>query len=125
MAAEREFVVAASLADDGLVERLAERLTLDAAVPETVEVVLLDSFDARLREDGLRAHWTDGRLVLHEPGAPARHADLPAADRYLLADLPAGPLRERLEDVLEERALLPLARVRVKQRRLSSLNDDR
>ena len=46
-----------------------------------------------------------------------------AASRYLLSDIPAGPVRRRLAEVLEERALLPLARVRL-QHALAVCNDD-
>jgi CHAD domain-containing protein len=51
-------------------------------------------------------------LTLHEPGAPARSAEVARAPRHLVTELPAGPVRERLAGVLEERALLPAVRVR-------------
>ena len=78
--------------------------------------VLLDTFDGRLREAGLRAERPAGRtggaaLTLHEPGAPAAAPRSARAARPWHA-LPPGPLRERLAGVLEERALLPSARVR-------------
>ena len=40
---------------------LAERLTLEVGRANTSDRVLLDTFDARLREAGLRAEWPAGR----------------------------------------------------------------
>ena len=79
--------------------------------------MLLDSFDGRLRAAGLRAERPAGRsrgaaLTLHEPGAAVRRAKVARAPRYLVEELPPGPLRDRLAGVLEERALLPAVRVR-------------
>jgi CHAD domain-containing protein len=89
--------------------------------------VLLDSFDGRLRAAGLRAERPAGRsasIVLYEPGAPVREARVPRARRHLTTELPEGALRERLEPVLEERALLPVVRVRSRVRPLAVLGAD-
>ncbi|HYI20046.1 MAG TPA: CHAD domain-containing protein, partial [Solirubrobacteraceae bacterium] len=59
-----------------------------------------------------------------EAGVPPRRTRIQAASRYLLSDIPAGPVRRRLAGVLEERALLPLARVNVSQQALAVCNDD-
>jgi CHAD domain-containing protein len=96
---------------------VADRLGVDLVRARATDRVLLDTFDRRLRADGLRADRDVSRratatLRLHEPGAPVRRAQVPAADRYLATELPGGPLRDRLAPVLEERALLPIARVR-------------
>src|SRR6478609_1896087 len=82
---------------DALLASLGERLALDAGRARTVDRVLLDSFDGRLRAAG---------LTLYEPGAAARRAKVERAPRYLVEELPPGPLRDRLAGVLEERALL-------------------
>jgi CHAD domain-containing protein len=108
---------------------LSERLRLEIGRERTADRVLLDSFDGRLREQGLRAERPAGRsratgLTLHEPGAAPRTADVPRAERYLVGELPPGPLRERLAGVLEERALLPAVRLRSTVRPLAVLNDD-
>jgi CHAD domain-containing protein len=42
----------------------------------------------------------------------------------LLDNLPPGPLRDRLASIIEMRALLPLARVRVASRKVRVLNED-
>ena len=47
-----------------------------------------------------------------------------AADRYLVPELPEGPLRDRLAPVLEERALLPLVRLRSATRAVRVRNRD-
>ena len=94
---------------------LEDRLELSVARPRVSDRVLLDSFDGRLRAAGLRAERPAGRdapIVLHEPGAPVRRAQVPRAKRHLVEELPAGALRERLVPVLGERALLPAVRVR-------------
>jgi CHAD domain-containing protein len=105
-----------------------ERLALDVGPERTLDRVLLDSFDGRLRAEGLRAERPAGRgaaaLILHEPGAAVRRADAARAPRYLAEELPAGPLRDRLAGVLEERALLPAVRVRSRVRPLAVINGD-
>jgi CHAD domain-containing protein len=106
---------------------LAERLELDAGRPRIHDRTLLDTFDGRLRAAGLRAERAAGRgapLELHEPGAPVRRAELPRARRHLAGELPPGAVRDRLEDVLEERALLPAVRVRSAVRPLAVLDGD-
>ena len=115
--------------DPRALARLGEQLDLEAGRERTVDRVLLDSFDGRLRAEGLRAERPAGRsrgtaLTLHEPGVAARRAEVERAPRYLVEELPAGPLRERLAGVLEERALLPAVRVRSVVQSLAVLNGD-
>jgi CHAD domain len=74
---------------------------------------LLDTFDRRLGRKGL-ALWrsgtaTRGHLELEEAGEPAALAGAVRQPTDFARDLPAGPLRERLEPLLENRRLLPLA----------------
>ena len=108
---------------------LRERLELEVGRARTADRILLDSFDSRLRSEGLRAERPAGRsggraLSLHEPGAAVRRAEVERAPRYLVEELPAGPLRERLAGVLEERALLPAVRVRSALQPLAVVNGD-
>jgi CHAD domain-containing protein len=121
---EREFTLAKAGGDADVLARLAVELQLDADPPRTERRVLLDSFDGRLRAAGVQVHWTDGRLVLLEAGAPVRSAEAPFAQRYLTGDLPPGPLRERLAGVLDERALIPMARLEMVVRPIAMLNGD-
>jgi CHAD domain-containing protein len=113
-------------AGEAVLATLRERFALDVGRPRSADRVLLDSFDGRLREAGLRAEAPvrGSTLTLYEAGAPARRETVRRAPRYLVEELPRGPLRERLAGVLEERALLPAVRVRGTVRPLSVLNRD-
>jgi CHAD domain-containing protein len=88
---------------------------------------LLDTFDGRLRAAGLRVERPSGRgarIELHEAGAPVRRANVPRAKRHLADELPPGAVRERLEPVLEERALLPAVRLRSALQPLAVVDSD-
>ena len=68
-----ELLVPEELDGRAVLTLLAERLTLEIDRATTSDRVLLDTFDARLREAGLRAEWPAGRasrrrLTLREPG---------------------------------------------------------
>ena len=80
-------------------------LEVGAAVVSTA--TFLDTFDGLLHRAGLRLAHRDGVLVLDGAGAVA--AQLPSASPpRFAADLPPGPFRARLGDVIEVRALLPV-----------------
>jgi CHAD domain-containing protein len=122
-------VVPATLDAAGLTALLCDRLEVTTGRPSTRDRELLDTFDGRLRATGLAAERSVERgdtreMTLREPGAPAREAQVPAAERYLAEDLPPGPLRDRLAPALGVRALLPLVRVRSRTRALAVLNRD-
>jgi CHAD domain-containing protein len=124
-----ELELPAELDDRALFGVLARRLKLDVGRPGTTDRVLLDTFDSRLRAEGLRAEWparraARRRLTLREPGMPPRAAEVDDAPAVALGAIPRGPLRERLAPVLEERALIPLARVRSRILRAAVLNND-
>ncbi len=106
---------------------LAKRLELEVGRARTEDRVLLDSFDGRLRAAGLRAERPPGRgatLTVHEQGAPARRVDVEPGRRHLASELPPGPVRRRLADVLEMRALVPVVRLRSSVLPLAVLNRD-
>ncbi len=103
---------------------LDDRLSLEVGRERRLDRVLLDSFDGRLRAEALRAERAGGSLTLHEPGAGVRRAEVGRAPRYLVEELPEGPLRDRLAPVLEERALLPAVRVRSAVQPLAVVNGD-
>ena len=76
-----------------------------------------DTFDGRLHGDGVTLRHADGRLALLDR---ATGDELAAAERATAArgsSTPTCPdaLRERLADVIEMRALLPVARVRARE----------
>ena len=108
---------------------LQSRLTVEAGAARGHDRVLLDSFDGRLRGAGLRAERPAARrgagtMELHEPGAPVRRAELAPGRRHLAHELPAGALRDRVAPVLEERALLPMARVAGAQQPLAVVDGE-
>jgi len=126
----RSYVAPAGVDAAALVAALAERLDVAADQPTTGEATVLDTADRRLRDAGLELRLgtgrSAGRLTLRDhPGAPPLAAEVPPeATRFLAPDLPAGPLRDRLAPVIEERALLPLVRLRVELRPLRVLDDE-
>ncbi len=124
-----ELVLPEELDARAVLAALAERLRLEVGRATKSDRVLLDTFDARLREAGLHAEWPAGRalrrrLTLREPGMPPRSADVDAGSAVTLAAVPPGPVRDRLSPVIEERALLPVARVRSRVLRAAVLNGD-
>jgi CHAD domain-containing protein len=124
-----ELLLPASLDGAGLFALLADRHDVELGKPKTLDRILLDTFDGRLRAAGLTAERSTGRpasrtLTLREPGAPPRTAEVPEAQRHLADELPAGPVRDRLAGVLGVRALLPLVRVRGRARSLAVLDGE-
>ncbi len=119
--------------DHGTGERRLARwlpgVTVDGAT-RTVDRILLDTFDGRLHRRGLTVWMEEGRdatvLRLEEPGVADHTAPLAArrADRLLGADLPDGVLGDRLRALIEERALLPQVRIRVRGHSLRICNED-
>jgi CHAD domain-containing protein len=76
---------------------------------------VLDTFDGRLNEAGLRLDLREGRpreLVLVGPsGSPPAHLVWDGAAPSLAADLPRGPFGARIASVIVERALVPVVEV--------------
>ena len=112
-----ELLLPPSLDRAAAVALLTERLTLEVGRARTEDRVLLDSFDGRLRAAGLRAERPPGRRGggAHRPRArraAAARRGRARAPRYLASELPEGPVRRRLADVLEMRALVPVVRLR-------------
>ena len=84
-----------------------------------------DTFDGRLHGGGVTLRHKEGRLTLldRETGEELAAAESTAAKRFFDHELP-GALREPLADVIEMRALLPMARVRAERRGYAILNED-
>jgi CHAD domain-containing protein len=124
-----ELVLPADLDAAAATALIAERIGAAAGRPRTTDCLVLDTFDRRLRAAGLRAEQQAGdhgrvTLTLHAPGAPVRRAEVAAARAYSLTELPDGPLRAALAGVLEERALLPVVRLRSRIAELRVRNED-
>ncbi len=83
--------------------------------PQTVTTTLVDTFDGRLRRAGLRLELRKSEqleLVLSgDDIVPARLTVERAPS--VLADLPRGPFRSRIAELIDVRALAPRLRVRM------------
>src|SRR5262249_53746749 len=87
-----------------------------------------DTFDGLLRGAGLLAAHEDGQLELidRDSGAVQLHVRVAKPGQRLFPrELERGPLGDALLDVVEERALLALARVHARRRAFSVLDDER
>ena len=96
--------------------------SLGPATPATTTV--LDTFDGRLarRRPAPRPRRARSSCSTTAPGAtPARSSR--TVPRFV-GDLDRGPFRSRLADIVEMRALLPLATVTTVARRAERRNDD-
>lgn len=79
--------------------------------PVKVTRTVLDTFDGRLHEAGLRLELCDGstrELVLIGGGTPPAHLDWKGAAPRIGEDLPPGPFGARVRAGIGERALLPV-----------------
>ena len=104
---------------------LSEHLDVRPGHARSIAKTYYDTFDGRLYSDGLTLRHADGRLTLIDraTGETFAGAEATAAPRLFDRDLP-GELREPLEDVIEMRALVPVARVRSRELALAVLNRD-
>jgi CHAD domain-containing protein len=113
-----------------LVALLSERLDLVTEPTRSATVVVVDTADRRLRTAGADLMFESvrgggHRLVLRQhAGGPRLVAEAGRPRRTLVEDLPAGALRDHLAPLVEMRALLPLARLRVAAQPLRVLNGD-
>ncbi len=112
-----------------LVSFLAEHFDIASEATASVTFTVLDTADRRLRAAGadvtLHGGRTGATLVLREhAGTAPLSAPAGRHKRWLVDDLPPGPLRDRLAPIIEMRALLPLARVRVDVQPLQVRNAD-
>jgi CHAD domain-containing protein len=106
----------------GLVDTLA-RSGFDVEAPVAVTSTVFDTFDGRLHDAGLRVEHDGTALVLGGAGTVPARLDRDAAPRFA-RELPPGPLRDRLADLVEVRALLPVVTVSAIVRRAVSRNGD-
>jgi CHAD domain-containing protein len=97
-------------------EALGSEFELRDGDAATVERVYLDTFDGLLYGRGLALRWEESRLELVPLGSELATAvaDCPEPTGPLAAEqLPAGRLRDQLVAVIDVRALLPSARIRI------------
>jgi CHAD domain-containing protein len=84
---------------------------------------VLDTFDALLFDDGVRLVRRASTLVLTGDDGSTASLQLDGALR-VADDLPPGPFRERIADIIDVRALLPVATVTTTSQRLERRNAD-
>ncbi len=109
-------------------DRLAQHLPLKNGTSAYSDRTYFDTFDGLLHGAGLLVVHEHGRLSVRDraTGAERAGAALPLPPAPLLPiEMTSGPLRDALVAVVELRALLPLAHVHVRQRRLDVLDDAR
>ncbi len=97
--------------------------------PQKRSLTFYDSFDWRLHNAGARLGHEQGPdgawLIWHKPGADPAELRLPCETvPPFPAELPAGPLRDRLAALLDMRALLPMAAVVCRQWSLRALGEE-
>src|SRR3954468_10289416 len=129
MRAQTQVLLASGTSAEALHDTLVDRVALLSDGSEAVERTILDTFDWR--------GWEAGGLLHHEVG-PAG-AWLTWSDRTtgdvlgrqavsetpaVASDVPQGPVRRLLADVLDVRVLLPRARVDVARDAYRARNDD-
>lgn len=123
---EAELLLPDGLSLEGALERMSvalDGLGVEAADSRirSVRRTLYDTFDGRLRRRGGCAVFEDGRFRLGALEASGERAP----QRVLPSALDPGPLRDAVESVVEERALLPLAELEVRERRLRIVDSER
>ena len=104
---------------------LAGELPLRSGPVQRAERRFYDTFDGRLYAAGLSCVWSDGRLMLLDGDAEVASEHMAAGrDRLFVRDLPPGALRDALAEIVDVRALLPVAKVRARMRTLALLDDE-
>jgi CHAD domain-containing protein len=106
------------LAASAVADALAAEVPIVTSKAHVIERTYWDTFDGRVHGAGLALVEAGRRLALVDAQTYAEQAAEPlkrGATRLLVGDLGAGPLRERLESLIEMRALAPVVRVRSRQ----------
>jgi CHAD domain-containing protein len=105
---------------------LAEHLELRTGRARSGSITFYDTFDGRVNGEGATLQHADGRLQLSDraSGEVLASAELPKVPSRLFAEDLPEPLRDRLDPVIEMRALAPVAKVRTRRLPLAVLNDD-
>ncbi len=120
--------MSAYLLPDGLdLDRaLASHLDVQTEPARSSTLTFYDTFDGRLHAAGLTLRHGDGTLAVLDraTGAELTRAPLAAAPARLFGRDLAPHLRDRLAPIIEMRALMPLAQVATRSRKLAVLNGD-
>jgi CHAD domain-containing protein len=114
-----EYLLPAGTRPAAAMALLEGRLAVTAEPVHSRRRTFYDTFDGRLHAAGLTLVHEDGRLTLGDGAAAALEQ---APDRLLVADLPAGRLRDLLAPLVDVRALVPAAAIRGRVRRMRVLD---
>ncbi len=123
-----QYLLAEETTTAELVEALAQHLEVADAGSHRCDRIYYDTFDALARDAGLSVAHEAGSLKLidRESGDIRLWVAADRPKKYLVpTELDPGPVRDTLLDVAEDRVLLPLVRVRSRERALSVLDDER
>jgi CHAD domain-containing protein len=96
---------------------------LDVGAPSVTTRAVLDTFDGLVHRAGLRLEHRDGVLELSGGGAVGAQLPVTGAPR-VATDLPPGPFRARLGEIIEIRAVLPRLCLTSRDRRAVRRNRD-
>jgi CHAD domain-containing protein len=114
------------LSASAVADTLAAEIPIVSQKAHTIERTFWDTFDGRVHGAGMALVGAAGRLALLDATTSGEHAGeilRRPTPRLLAVDLPAGALRERLEELIEMRAVLPVVRVKSRQLPLNVLDD--
>jgi CHAD domain-containing protein len=125
---DQQFLLAEQTTPAAMVAALGQHVEVSDGGLRRSDRTYYDTFDALARDAGLSVAHEDGSLKLigRESGDVRLWVAVERPRRYLFpAALDPGPVRETLLGIVEDRALLPLVRVRSRERALSVLDDER
>lgn len=114
------------MAASSVADTLAGEIPIVSNRAHTIERVFWDTFDGRLHGAGLALVEAAGRFAVIDAETEDERAATALkrpSERLLAGDLPAGALRDQLTDLIEMRALTPIARVRSRRLPLNVLDD--
>jgi CHAD domain-containing protein len=114
------------LAASAVADTLAAEVPIVTSKAHMIERTFWDTFDGRVHGAGLALVEAGRRLALVDAATYAEVAAEPlrrGASTLLAGDLGAGTLRERLESLIEMRAIAPVVRVHSRQLPLNVLDD--
>ncbi len=123
-----EFLLSADAAPGEVADAIAQRLPVDNGGSRETDRTYYDTFDALLREAGLAAAHEHGELILIDRDSGevrAREKAARATKPIFPSELEPGQVRDALAAVVDARALLPLVRVKTRERSLRVLDDER
>lgn len=116
------FVLPEDTQASAVLEQVAALATTGAVETRPFERVYYDTFDWRLFRGGVVLEEAEAVFYATELETGADAGQMPATGICFAWEMPDGALRDRLEALIENRALLPLVRVRGNRYQIPVLN---